>query len=111
MVERRNALFFYPTIYEGFEFSPNVFYGGAVPNQNSVQLARYLVENYGLRITFVGSDYIYPHESNRVMRYVLRQCGGEVIDEDYVPLDSAPNGGFEKPAGFETSSVIPFVRF
>lgn len=94
VVERRNALFFYPTIYEGFEFSPNVFYGGAVPNQNSVPLARYLMANYGPRIYFVGSDYIYPHESNRVMRHVLRLSGGEVVEEEYVPLDSGP-GAFD----------------
>ncbi|WP_283092454.1 hypothetical protein [Gluconobacter kondonii] len=25
--------------------------------------------------------------------------------------DAAKVGGFEKPSGFETSSVIPFVRF
>ena len=86
IVERRNALFFYPTLYEGFEYSPNVMYGGATPNQNSVPLANYLMESHGKRIFFVGSDYIYPRESNRVMRNVLRQGGGEVVGEEYVPL-------------------------
>lgn len=86
VVERRNALFFYPTLYEGFEYSPNVLYGGATPNQNSVPLANYLLETYGKRIYFVGSDYIYPRESNRVMRNAIRQGGGEVIGEKYVPL-------------------------
>lgn len=88
VVERRNALFFYPTLYEGFEYSPNVMYGGATPNQNSVPLANYLMETYGKRIYFVGSDYIYPRESNRVMRNVLRQGGGEVVGEEYVPLNA-----------------------
>ncbi len=86
VIERRNALFFYPTLYEGFEYSPNVIYGGAAPNQNSVPLASYLMENYGNRFYFVGSDYIYPRESNRVMRTIVRQGGGEVIGERYVPL-------------------------
>ena len=86
MVERRNALFFYPTLYEGFEYSPNVIYGGACPNQNSVPLANYLMNAYGKRIHFVGSDYIYPRESNRVMRNVLRQGGGEVTGEVYFDL-------------------------
>ena len=88
IVERRNALFFYPTLYEGFEYSPNVMYGGATPNQNSVPLANYLMESHGKRIFFVGSDYIYPRESNRVMRNVLRQGGGEVVGEEYVPLNA-----------------------
>lgn len=90
VVERRNALFFYPTLYEGFEYSPNVIYGGACPNQNSVPLASYLLENYGNRFYFVGSDYIYPRESNRVMRNILRQGGGEVLGEVYLPFDGGP---------------------
>ena len=88
VIERRNALFFYPTLYEGFEYSPNVLYGGATPNQNSVPLAVYLMGNYGKRIYFVGSDYIYPRESNRVMREVVRQGGGEIVGEVYLPLDA-----------------------
>lgn len=88
VVERRNALFFYPTLYEGFEYSPNVIYGGACANQNSVPLASYLLENYGSRFYFVGSDYIYPRESNRVMRNILRQGGGEVVGEHYLPISS-----------------------
>lgn len=86
VVERRNVLFFYPTLYEGFEYSPNVIYGGACPNQNSVPLASYLMENYGGRFYFVGSDYIYPRESNRVMRNIIRQGGGTVVGEHYLPL-------------------------
>lgn len=88
VVERRNALFFYPTLYEGFEYSPNMIYGGACPNQNSVPLASYLLENYGNRFYFIGSDYIYPRESNRVMRNILRQGSGEVIEEVYIPFDA-----------------------
>lgn len=88
VVERRNALFFYPTLYEGFEYSPNVIYGGACPNQNSVPLANYLMNAYGNRFYFVGSDYIYPRESNRVMRNVLRQGGGEVLGEVYFDLEA-----------------------
>jgi ABC-type branched-subunit amino acid transport system substrate-binding protein len=90
VVERRNALFFYPTLYEGFEYSANVIYGGAAPNQNSVPLASYLMENYGRRFYFVGSDYIYPRESNRVMRHIVRQGGGEVVEEHYMPLRAGP---------------------
>jgi branched-chain amino acid transport system substrate-binding protein len=88
IVERRNALFFYPTLYEGFEYSPNIIYGGACPNQNNVPLANYLMHSYGKRIFFVGSNYIYPYESNRVMRNVLRQGGGEVVGEKYFDLET-----------------------
>lgn len=92
VVERRNALFFYPTLYEGFEYSPNVIYGGACPNQNSVPLANYLMNTFGHKIFFVGSKYIYPYESNRVMRNVLRQGGGEVVGEEYFDLETRADG-------------------
>ncbi|RMD62887.1 MAG: amino acid ABC transporter substrate-binding protein [Alphaproteobacteria bacterium] len=84
VVERLNGLLWYPTLYEGFEFSPNVIYTGAAPNQNSVALCRFLMEHYGNRFYFIGSDYIYPRESNRVMRELVRANGGEVVGETYV---------------------------
>jgi ABC-type branched-subunit amino acid transport system substrate-binding protein len=86
VVERLNGLLWYPTLYEGFEFSPNVIYTGAAPNQNSVALCDYLTETYGSRFYFVGSDYVYPRESNRVMRDLLRSRGGEVVGETYLDL-------------------------
>lgn len=90
VVERYNGLLFYPTLYEGFEYSPNVIYGGAAPNQNSLPLAMYLMDHFGSRFFFIGSDYIYPRESNRVMRNIVRQGGGEVVAEHYVDLNAGP---------------------
>jgi branched-chain amino acid transport system substrate-binding protein len=86
VVERLNGLLWYPTLYEGFEFSPNVIYTGAAPNQNSVALCRFLMDNYGRRFYFVGSDYVYPRESNRIMRELVRSNGGEVAGETYLGL-------------------------
>lgn len=88
VVERLNGLLWYPTLYEGFEFSPNVIYTGAAPNQNSVALCRFLMDNYGSRFYFVGSDYVYPRESNRIMRELVRCSGGEVVGETYLSLRS-----------------------
>jgi branched-chain amino acid transport system substrate-binding protein len=88
VIERNNALLWYCSFYEGFEYSPNIIYTGAVPNQNSVQLAAYLLQNRGTRFFLVGADYIYPRESNRVMRDVVEQYGGEVLDEVYLPIDA-----------------------
>lgn len=88
VVERNNALLWYCSFYEGFEYSPNVIYTGAVPNQNSVQLAAYLLQSRGKRLFLVGADYIYPRESNRIMRDVVEQYGGEILDELYLPLEA-----------------------
>lgn len=86
VVERADALLCYPTPYEGFEYSPNIVYGGPAPNQNSAPLAAYLIRHYGERVVFIGSDYIYPRESNHVMRHLYRQHGGTVLEEIYIPL-------------------------
>jgi len=88
VIERNNALLWYCSFYEGFEYSPNVIYTGAVPNQNSVQLAAYLMQNKGKRFYLIGADYIYPRESNRVMRDMVEQHGGEILDEVYLPIEA-----------------------
>ncbi|MFW5329661.1 transporter substrate-binding domain-containing protein [Hydrogenophaga sp. ZJX-1] len=88
VVERNNALLWYCSFYEGFEYSPNIIYTGALPNQNSVQLAAYLLQNKSTKFFLVGADYIYPRESNRIMRDVVEQHGGEVLDEVYLPLEA-----------------------
>ncbi|WP_310631672.1 transporter substrate-binding domain-containing protein [Paraburkholderia sp.] len=90
LIERYNALLWYCSIYEGFEYSPNVIYTGAVPNQNSMQLAAYLLRHHGQRFFLVGADYIYPRESNRIMRDMVEQHGGEIVDEIYLPSDAEP---------------------
>jgi branched-chain amino acid transport system substrate-binding protein len=89
VVERRNCILFYATLYEGFEFSNNLIYTGAAPNQNSVQLADFMMSNFGARVYLVGSDYIYPYESNRIMSdLVMQRQGGEILGKSYVPLDA-----------------------
>jgi branched-chain amino acid transport system substrate-binding protein len=90
-IERRNGLLWYPSLYEGFEYSPNVIYTGASPNQNSFPLAEYLVRNYGRRVFLVGSDYVYPRESNRIMRDLIVAYGGEIAGELYVPMEASPS--------------------
>ena len=91
VVERLNGLLWYPTLYEGFEFSSNVIYTGAAPNQNSVALSSYPSRTYRPRFYFVGSDYVYPRESNRVMRDLLRRRGCTVVGETYLDLRSKRN--------------------
>lgn len=87
IIERHNGLLFYPSMYEGFEYSENVVYTGTTPNQNIFPLAEYLLKQYGARIYLIGADYIYPRESNRVMREIIESKGGQIVAEHYFPLD------------------------
>lgn len=90
IVEKWNKLLFYPTLYEGFEFSNNIIYTGAAPNQNSVQLAEFMTSNFGARVYLIGSRYIYPYESNRIMSdLVLQRPNSCKLGERYVELDAS----------------------
>jgi branched-chain amino acid transport system substrate-binding protein len=90
VVEKWNRLLFYPTMYEGFEFSKNVIYTGATPNQNIVQLVDFMTSNYGSRVYMVGSDYIFPYESNRIMKELLSPYEyAEILGEVYLKLDAS----------------------
>ncbi|MCB2100649.1 MAG: transporter substrate-binding domain-containing protein [Rhodobacterales bacterium] len=87
VAEQYRGLLLYPTLYEGFEYSDHCLYTGAAPNQNIVQLATYLLEHFGDRVYLVGSNYVYPYETNRIMSDLFHSAHGDVVDERYVPLN------------------------
>ncbi|MDX5362210.1 MAG: transporter substrate-binding domain-containing protein [Alphaproteobacteria bacterium] len=84
--EKRNNLYWYPTLYEGRECSKNVIYTGAVPNQQQDEFIPWLIEKFGPRFYLIGSNYIYPKEENNYCKTLLQKYGGEVVAEEYVPL-------------------------
>ncbi|MCQ4327120.1 amino acid ABC transporter substrate-binding protein [Stutzerimonas stutzeri] len=88
VLERHDALLFYPVFYEGFEYSRNVIYTGATQNHNNVPLAEYMFRHYGTRVLMVGSDYVYPYEANRLMSDLLYERGGTKLGEYYLPLNA-----------------------
>ena len=86
ILETYDCLLVYPTLYEGQEDHPNVFYTGEVPNQQVHILIDYLMGRYGKRIYLIGNDYIYPRETNAQVKAYVKEKGGEVIEEKYVPF-------------------------
>lgn len=91
-IERRGGLLWYSVVYEGFEYSPNIIYTGPTINQTHLPLANYLFRHIGKRFFLIGSDYLFPRESNRVIRDIVEDVGGTILGERYVPLG----------AGYET---------
>ena len=87
-IEKTDSLLFYPTFYEGFEYSDHVFYFGSCPNQYIVQLVDQMMRQFGRSFYLVGANYVFPRESNRIVGELLRQAGGKVVGEGYLPLDS-----------------------
>lgn len=86
VVEENSSVLVYPSVYEGEEFSKNIIYTGAVPNQQVEKFIPWLTENVGKRFYFVGNDYIYPVQMNNQVRKLLELEGGEVVGEQYAPI-------------------------
>jgi len=49
------------------------------------------VRHCGKRVFLVGSDYVYPRESNRIMRDLIESYGGTIAGEIYVPMAASPD--------------------
>jgi urea transport system substrate-binding protein len=75
--EELNGLLFYPVQYEGEESSRNIFYTGAAPNQQAIPAVRYLMSKEGgevRRWVLLGTDYVYPRTTNRILSaYLITQ--------------------------------------
>jgi len=89
--EELNGLLFYPVQYEGEELSKNVFYTGAAPNQQAIPAVEYLMSEEGggaKRFVLLGTDYVYPRTTNKILRAFLKSKGvaEKNIDEVYTPF-------------------------
>jgi urea transport system substrate-binding protein len=89
--EELNGLLFYPVQYEGEELSKNVFYTGAAPNQQAIPAVEYLMSKDGggaKRFVLLGTDYVYPRTTNKILRAFLKSKGvdDKDIDEKYTPF-------------------------
>jgi urea transport system substrate-binding protein len=85
--EQLNGLLFYPVQYEGEESSRNIFYTGAAPNQQAIPAVRYLMGKEGgetRRWVLLGTDYVYPRTTNRILTAYLTAQG--VSSEDILTL-------------------------
>lgn len=86
-----NSLLFYPVQYEGEELEKNVFYTGAAPNQQAIPAVEYLMSKQGggaKRFVLLGTDYVYPRTTNKILRAFLHSKGikDDDIMEEYTPF-------------------------
>ena len=86
-----NGLLFYPVQYEGEELEKNVFYTGAAPNQQAIPAVEYLMSKDGggaKRFFLLGTDYVYPRTTNKILRAFLKSKGvaDKDIEEVYTPF-------------------------
>jgi urea transport system substrate-binding protein len=106
LFEQTNQLLFFPNRYEGQECSQNIFYTGALPNQQIETSVNWLLDNLGNEIYLIGSDYVFPRTVNTIIKAQVAARGGTIAGEDYLPLGNTdvsaiitkiraalPNGG------------------
>lgn len=85
--ERRNAMLFYQTHYEGYECSKNVVYSGAVANQQLGNYIPWIAQKLGKKKFFiVGSNYVYPREMAKVSKKLIEQSGAKWVADEYLEL-------------------------
>ncbi|MFM9111442.1 MAG: urea ABC transporter substrate-binding protein [Prochlorococcaceae cyanobacterium] len=126
--ESKNHMLFYPIQYEGQECSKNIFYTGAVPNQQAEPAVDWFMKEfggkYGNKVYIVGSDYVYPRTANTIIKEQMKALGGETVGEDYIPLGNTevapiiakikkafPNGGIIINTLNGDSNVALFKQF
>src|SRR5437867_1190573 len=86
--EKDNGLLFYPVQYEGEEQSKNIFYTAEAVNQQATPAVDYYLAAGKKKFYLLGSDYVYPRTTNKILKQYLRAKGilDSDIEEIYTPF-------------------------
>ena len=110
--EYYDSLLFYPLQYEGQECSKNIFYTGAVPNQQIEPATDFMFRRSpaaGKPFYLVGSDYVFPRIINTITKSFLKNMGGKVIGEDYLPLGNTNVSSIIRKIKYSLPSTSIFI--
>lgn len=83
-VEQHNGLLFYPVQYEGEELSKNIFYTAEAVNQQAIPAVDYMLSEGKKKFYLLGSDYVYPRTTNKILKQYLKMKG--IPDDDIVEI-------------------------
>jgi ABC-type branched-subunit amino acid transport system substrate-binding protein len=87
IVNRGKTLYVYPQLYEGKECTPYLFCTGPTPAQQCDTFIPWLIKNGGKKFYLPSADYVWPHVLNEYARKTIEKNGGEVVGEEYFPVD------------------------
>jgi urea transport system substrate-binding protein len=68
--------------------NPYVFASGPSPEMLLGTFLPDMMERFGKRVYFVGSDYVFPRSLNAVATKAVRDGGGEVLGDSYLPTET-----------------------
>src|SRR5215471_8354066 len=92
IVTRGKTLYIYPQLYEGRECTPYIFCTGPTLSQQCDRFIPWLIKNGGRRFALPAANYVFPRAVNEHARKLIENNGGEVILEEYYPVDQMEYG-------------------
>lgn len=105
--DQYKRLLVYSCAYEGLEEHPWVIYAGGAPNQ---QFGPVVIWAYGRlqkrKFFLVGSDFVYSRVSNQILKDDIKEIGGSVVGEEYVPLQGTSFGAIVEKIKASKADVI-----
>ena len=101
IVARGKTLYIYPQLYEGKECTPYLFCTGPTPAQQCDEFIPWLIKNGGKKFALPSANYVWPHTLNVYARKVIEANGGEVVFEEYYPLDQIDFCADREPDHFQ----------
>jgi len=87
IVRRGKTLYIYPQLYEGQDCTEHLYATGPTPAQQCAKLLPYLIKQGAKRFAMPSANYRWPQLLNVWARKVIEDNGGEVVFEEYYPLD------------------------
>lgn len=87
-ITTRNRIpYIYTPVYEGGERTPGVMAIGETPRWQSRPSIHWLADaKKAARWYLIGSDYVWPWQSHRAVKRYIKETGGQVVGEEFVPL-------------------------
>ena len=76
------------SFYEGSIKSHYFFHFAALPNQQIDKMIPYMVQHFGPKMFFAGSNYEWPRGSIDAAKRSLLKHNGEIVGETYIPIGS-----------------------
>lgn len=65
-----------------------IFASGPTPQMLLSKFLPSMMEKFGKKVYFVGSDYVFPHFMNDIAEGIVKENGGEVVGSEYAPTDT-----------------------
>jgi len=86
IVDQLNGFAFYNNQYEGGVCDSHMVVTGAVPEQQFSTLIPWMMETYGKKVYTIAADYNFGQISAEWVRQIVKEKGGEMIGEEFIPL-------------------------